>query len=84
MKLMNYAAIGTWIAIALGFLVNPMFFVIGLALFVVAAIMWTAQAFEQGVNPHQILTVWAIPLGMMFVLGFAVMFLPTLPSEKED
>ena len=76
-------ALGTWIAIALGFFVNPAFFLLGLLLFVVAAGAWTGYAIQEKVHWQTIALVWLVPIGMITFLGFALMFLPQLPSEDQ-
>ena len=78
---MNYLAIGTWICIGLGFLVNPIFFIIGLVLFVIVATMWTFQAIQARTPFLTIVGVWAIPIFCALIFGFAFMYLPSTTNE---
>jgi len=52
--------------------------------FVVVGILWTVQAIRDKVPLHTFLWVWGLTIVMISVLGFAVMWLPELPSENKE
>jgi type II secretory pathway component PulF len=81
---MSYMALATWICIALGFFVSPIWFLVGLCIFGILAIVWTTYAVKEDVSLQTIALVWGIPIVMFLFLGFAIMWLPELPSEKTE
>lgn len=81
---MRIGVIVTWICIGLGFFADSTFFLVGMAVFLSVAIMWTIMAVQDGVSFQTFLIVWGIPIVMIVFLGFAVMWLPELPREKTD
>lgn len=82
MSIMSMAAWGTWICLALGFTIDPTFFLIGAALFLVAATIWTVTAVQVGtVNWATIITVWALPIVLFSFFGFAFMYMPAIEGS---
>ena len=81
---MRFGVLSTWLFLGLGFLIDPSFFALGFMVFVVVGILWTVQAIRDKVPLHTFLWVWGLPIVMISVLGFAVMWLPELPSENKE
>jgi len=82
MIIMELLAFSTWICIALGFFVDPTFFLLGAIIFLIVAIWWTTLAVIQGDNWKNIFITWAVPLILFLAFGFAFMYLPDLPNER--
>ena len=81
---MGYLAIATWVCLALGFLVDPTFFLLGLVAFISAAGWWTSLAVNEGVDWKTIAITWGVPTILFLGFGFAFMYLPQLPSEATE
>ena len=81
---MGYLAIATWVCLGLGFLIDPTFFLLGAIAFLGAASWWTALAVQENVDVKTIFIVWGVPIILLLVFGFAFMWLPQLPSEREE
>ena len=80
--MMTILVILTWVCIALGFFVNPAFFLLGVIIFLLVAVWWTVLALKQKMDWKTIFIVWAIPIILFLAFGFAVMFFPPLSGEK--
>jgi hypothetical protein len=81
---MGYLAIATWVCLALGFLVDPTFFLLGLVAFIGAAGWWTSLALQENVDAKTIAITWGVPVILFLAFGFAFMYLPQLPSEATE
>ena len=80
--LQGYLAITTWVALILGFAVNPAFFLLGMIAFLGAAGLWTVETIKNKVSIWTIVWVWAIPVVLITFFGWAIMILPNTEEIK--
>jgi len=81
--MMTILVVLTWVCIALGFFVNPAFFLLGVIIFLIVAVWWTVLALKQKMDWKTIFIVWSIPIILFLAFGFAIMYLPLLPEERK-
>ena len=56
--MMTILVVLTWVCIALGFFVNPAFFLLGVIIFLIVAVWWTVLALKQKMDWKTIFIVW--------------------------
>ena len=77
-KTLSYSSMATWICVLMGFLVNPIFFLIGLVFFMIAGGVWSYTS-NRSIG-EKILWI-GVPIVALFFLGFTLM---VLPEDRED
>ena len=79
-NIIRISALTTWVSLLLGFVLSPAFFLVGIAAFMVALLLWTVLAIQDEEYIKAAL-VWGVGVAMIVLLGFAFVWLPSLKSD---